>query len=242
MSPNTFHDINTFPNDWGIIVLGISMSRIMNGQSPKECMDALEHFLPKIRSNQVGANFVYTDGLYMNFEQDAFLTKKKFAQESVAHMGGVRNLIAKNSDKFQINHAFNFETWFQMYLTHSNFFGALKKVRDLYDADAEFQHWVKVDTEEAGRELTERQLSFFLEEHTLDYLLINRQLRLRNDFVNDREKWVLNTYHGKPPKAHIYLYQKDPLKINGDTNKFKGLYDLTEKKFIDYNNVDLSTL
>lgn len=241
MNKNEFFDINKFPKDWGIIVLPISMSRIGNTQSPAACIDALDFFLNKIVVHRVGANFIYSEGLYMNFETDAYKTKNQFAQNSVSHMNGIKNLVAKNGHKFQIDHAFSFESWFQMYLSHKDFFNAYKRIQEFYKNDIGFQQAVAQDAQDQGKELTEQQLSFYLEEHTFEYLLINRELSLGNDFVNGREQWVLNVYPGKPARASIYLYQKDPLQLNEDSNPYKGQYDLMAKKFIDYEKVDLET-
>ncbi len=228
------YDINKFPKDWGIIVFPISMSRIANAQSPEECIKALGFFLEKIQTNRVGANFVYSEGLYMNFEEKAYETKNKFAQDSISHMQGVRNLVAKNHWRFQIDHAFSFQAWFQMYLAYKDFISAMKTVRALYDNDVTFQKVVELDARSVGRLLDEKQLNFFLEEFTFTYLLINRELRLSNEFVNDREQWVLEVYPGKPLLGQAYLVQQDPLKINDDSNPYKGQYNLLTNKFIPY--------
>ncbi|MEJ0054029.1 MAG: hypothetical protein WDN10_04920 [bacterium] len=239
MSEQTYFDINKFPKDWGIIVFPISMSRIGNAQSPQACIDAMRFFLDKMTANRVGANFIYSEGLYMNFERDAFETKNRFANTAVSHMGGVRNLFLKSSRELQIDSALSFESWFQMYLSYKDFFSAFKSVRKLYEDDADFRNYVASDAKAAGKELTEEQLSFYLEEHTFAYLLMNRQLRLRNDFVNDREQWVLLAYPGMPLLGQVYLVQKDPLGINDDSNPYKGQYNLEKKVFIPYLKVDL---
>jgi len=239
MNTGQYFDLNKFPKDWGIIVFPISMSRSSNAQSAEACIEALRHFLPKIQVNKVGANFIYSEGLYMNFEVDAFDTKNRFASTAVSHMGALRNLFAKHYREFQIDSALSFESWFQMYLSHKDFFNVFSTVKKLYAADPEFQKYVARDAELQGRELTERQVAFYLEEHTFAYLLLNRQLKLRNDFVNDREEWVLDVYPGSPPLGQIYLVQKDPLGLNSDTNPYKGQYDLVSKKFIPYLEVDL---
>lgn len=236
-----FFDINKFPREWGIVVFPISMTRIGNVQSPSECIDALYFLKQKISINRTGANFLYSDGLYMNFEKDVYETKNKFAQNTVSHMRGVKNLIKKHYQDFQIESAFSFESWFQMYLSHEDFFNAFKTVKDLYASDEKFRKQVALDAEEQGKELNECQISFYLEEHTFGYLILNRELELRNNFVNGQEQWVLMAYPGKPPRGQIYLFQQDPLKINSDSNPYKGQYDLVEKKFIDYNKVDLDS-
>jgi hypothetical protein len=235
-----YFDINKFPKEWGIIALPISMSRIGNAQSPQECFDVLSYFQSKITVNQVGANFIYSEGLYMNFETDAYKTKNNFATTMVSHMLGVKNLVSKNYQKFQIDSAFHFESWFQMYLSHKDFFKVLKTVKDLYENDAEFRKQVALDAKEQMKELTERQIAFYLEEHAFGYLLINRKLSLSNDFVNGREQWILFVYPGNPPRGLIYLFQKDPLGINDDSNPYKGQYNWVTKKFIPFSEVDLT--
>lgn len=238
---NVFYDINKFPHDWGVIVLPISMSRMANAQSPQECINALDFFLDKIAVNKVGANFIYSEGLYMNFEKEAYETKNKFAQSAVSHMGGVRKLVAKNFRKFQIDSAFHFDSWFQMYLSHNDFFSTFRAVKKFYDTDEGFQRQVALDAQEHNRELTAQQINFYLEEHTFAYLLLNFQLTLENEFVNGRERWILLAYPGRPPRGQVYLFQKDPLEINTTANPYCGQYDLVDKKFIDHHNVDLDT-
>ena len=222
-----------------MIVFPISMSRIGNTQSPQSCIDALDFFLNKVAVNRIGANFIYSESLYMNFETDAYETKNKFAQDAVSHMGGVRNLIAKNHRRFQMDHAFSFQSWFQMYLSHRDFFGVFGQVRDFYNKDATFQKHVLSDAQNIQRELDERQLSFFLEEFTFAYLLVNRELSLKNEFVNDREQWVLQAYPEEPLRGQAYLVQQDPLHLNNDSNPYKGQYDLTTNKFISYLEMNL---
>lgn len=238
---NKFFDINKFPKEWGIIVFPISMSRISNTQSPQSCVNALNFFLGKISVNKVGANFLYSEGLYMNFEKEAYETKNRFAQTAVSHMGGVKKLVAKDYRKFQIESAFHFDSWFQMYLSHNDFFSVFGKIKSFYESDKEFQKYIALDARGQGKELSPEQISFYLEEHAFVYLLLNRQLNLQNDFVNGRERWVLLAYPGKPPFGQIYLFQQDPLKISNNSNFYRGQYDLMEKKFIGYSEVDLNS-
>jgi hypothetical protein len=80
---NTFFDINHFPQSWGMIVFPISMSRITNAQSPEKCIEYISFLSKKILINKVGANFLYSEGLYMNFEEE----KNHLAQTAVAHKG-----------------------------------------------------------------------------------------------------------------------------------------------------------
>lgn len=235
----TGFDINKFPKGWGMIVFPISLSRTSNSLTPQVCIDALYHFREKISENKVGVHFLYTEGLYMNLEDDAYRTKNRFAQTAVSHMLGVRNLARKNYRDFQIEAAFSFQSWFQMYLSHKDFFNAYKTVQDFYENDKEFQQEVLQDAQAFGQTLNDRQRSFFLEEHTFTYLLLNRQLALPNTFVDGREEWILLAYPERPPRGSIYLTQSDPLNLNDDENPYKGQYVISEQIFLDFLKTNL---
>lgn len=238
---NELRDIHKFPKNWGHVVFPISMTRIGNALSPKACFEYLVHLQGKITTNKTGVHFVYSEGLYMNFEQDAYETKNNFAQMAAGHMNGIRKLLAKNIQQFQIETAFSFDSWFQMYLSHKDFFNVHRDVRRFYESDEGFQQQVARDAQEQGKELNERQLNFFLEEHTYAYLLLNEQMTIRNDYVLGREKWILLAYPGDAPKGQIYLFQRDPLAFNKlSNNPYIGQYDLERKVFIPYLEYDLS--
>jgi hypothetical protein len=239
---NEFHDINKLPATWGLLIFPISMSRIENAQSAKSCFDYIHIFDDKISAPKVGAHFIYTEGLYMNFEEKAYETKNKFAQKMVNHMCGLQKLLTKNFKDYQIPHAFSFEAWFQMYLSHTDFLSVIARAKALYDTDALFQKLIAEDTRMMDRELTQQQINFLIEEHVFSYLLLNRQLKIRNEHIENREEWLLLTYPGKPLVSEIYFYQKDILGINSDKNPYKGHYDLLERKFYDFTKIDIATL
>jgi hypothetical protein len=109
-------------------------------------------------------------------------------------MHGIKNLVKKNYKKMQIDSAFSFSSWFQIYLSHSDFFDAFRKIRNFYDLDTKFQDLMKLDAKSQGRRLSQKQINFYLEEHTFVYLLLNMKLELKNDFINSRERWILLCY------------------------------------------------
>ncbi len=66
------------------------------------------------------------------------------------------------------------------------------------------------------------------------------QIKLPNEFIQGREKWVLFCYPGNAIKSFIYLFQKNFFKLP-QVQKYEGQYNLETKKFIDFHNVDLET-
>ena len=235
-------DINKFPRGYGFIFLPISMSRIDNAQSAKECVQFLDYFKEKIQEPKVGIHFLYTEALYMSFEDKAYETKNAFDQKMVNHMHGVKKLIEKDFMTFQIRDAFHFESWFQTYLSHNDFLSFLNQVKDEHHKDELFQKYIKEDIEDNNREYNEKQIDFFLEEHAMTYLILNRQLSLDNKFVQGREEWLILSYPGKPLKAQVYLYQKDMLNLNKDSNPYKGLYNMTERVFYDFSKMNVEEM
>ncbi|MBI2109207.1 MAG: hypothetical protein HYT93_03475 [Parcubacteria group bacterium] len=241
MEEQKFFDINKFPKGWGLIVFPISMTRISNSQSAQAYLEYLRFFTAKVAEPRIGIHFLYTEGLYMNMPGKAYEIKNSYAASAIAHANAFRRLLKKHYLEFQIHDAFSFDSWFQMYLLHPDFLNARRSIEKFYDKDKAFQKLAKEDAEENGKEFNEYQRSFFLEEHTLAYLLLNGEIKMRNHFVDGRESWILLAYPGLPLKSQIYLFQKDPLKIGGFNNPYKGQYDLVTKKFIDYQKVDLDT-
>ena len=238
---NNFFDIKPL-NDWGIIWFPISMSNISTKQKVSEYIKWIEFFgEKKIGEPKIGLNFTYCDFLYLNSEDSSKKLKDLFMFQMISHKNGLKNFIHKKRKTFQIQHAFHFGTWGNLYLEVEGDFNIyFKKIKDFYERDKRFQKYIKEDSVFLDRRLNQNQIDFFLEEHLMTYLILNKKIRFRNEYVQGREKWILLSYPGVPPKAQIYLIQKNPLKFSSD-NIFIGQYDLLSKKFYNFRNFDLET-
>jgi hypothetical protein len=234
MRPGIDFDLNKFSREWGLIVFPISMSRISNSQGPKEYLKHLRHLSKKVSDPKVGIHFLYTDGLYMNRSGSARELKNANAAASISHANGMRRIIQKHNKEFQIQNAFSFDSWHQMYLQHSDFMSALSCIKTFYQTDMVFKNLVQKEISALGKGRTSSQISFFLEEHTLAYLLLKKEIHLRNDFVLGRESWILIAYPGPYSKAQEYLFNKDPLKIGDGMNLYAGHYNLATHSFHSY--------
>jgi len=244
LAKNTFYDINKFPKGYGILVFPISISRAdhESGQSIKECLEYIKHFSPnKVSEPKIGLNMIYGDFLYLHSDEKASTLKKKFMSIVLKHKKGFQKLISKEWDRFQIQQAFSYEVWNQLYLNYrGDFSDAFLLIKKLYKEDTSFQRYVQDDAHYCKRDLTEDQLNFFLEEHLMLYLISRKQVILPNEYVQGREQWVLWCYPGAPLKGQIYLYQKNPLKLETPENIYQNhIYDLSSKKLIDSIEIDL---
>jgi hypothetical protein len=237
MKKNEFFDINKLPKGFGITVVGISMPLIGNRQSPKECLKATRHLVSKIKESGTGAVILYTDGLYLNSKHKASSLKTKFQKEIEDHKSGYLKLIKRDINL--VHKAFSFISWSQLLLDCQRFGEYLIKIKKIYAKDKIFQKYVREDILGNGKKVNEDHINYILEEVLVDYLITKMKVRLQNDFVGDKQKWILNCYHGKPHRAHVYLYQKDFFKLKCGNKYENSWYDLKARKLYDFDNLDI---
>lgn len=239
-----FFDINKLPKDFGILVFPISLVRIYDntGQDAEKILKYIKHFSPKkISEPRVGLNMVYGDFLYLSSKEPANSLKEKFMNMIIRHKNSIQKLIKKARFEFQIQHAFSYEVWNQLFLDYDGDFASdFRKLKDIYIKDILFQKYLKEDAKYCDRELDVNQLHFFLEEHLLFHSISKKRIKLPNEYIQGREKWVLWCYPGAPLKGEIYLYQKNFFKLEAPENPYQNSrYDLESKKLIDYTKIDL---
>lgn len=243
LEENTFFDINKLPPEKGLLLFGLSMNRLLNRQSVQSCIEDIRAITPsKISKPLVGLNFIYSDFLYLYSDRPAPELKNSFMEQVIAHRNGLQNLIEKHYLEFQIQHAFNYMVWNQLYVGTNNFSNLFAEVKRLYEQDARFQNYLEEDCQIFGREMKENQINFFLEEILMMYLLTKNQIKLPNEFIENNQKWILFCYPGRPLKSTIYFYQLNPFKLDWKENLYQNAhYDLEAKELIDFNRVNLET-
>lgn len=241
--PWRFFDINKLPKDYGILVFPISMSRATTGQAPKEYIKFLKHFSNKILEPKVGAHFIYADYLYLHSNEKSALLRNRYAEMVVDHSNALRNSILKHRTEFQIQSAFSYQVWNDQYLRYEGDFQTqLNQFKKSMLADKKMVKYLKDDCKHWGKKYIENQINFFLEEHLMSYFLLKGKLKISNDFVNDRQRWVLWCYPGSQPKSLIYTFQKNIFKLANLDNKYEeSVYDLDNKLLIDLTKIDLDT-
>src|SRR5690606_16622000 len=104
-----------------------------------------------------------------------------------------------------------------------------------------FQKYLKEDCLNEGKSFDEAQALFYLEEHLLVYLMAKGEVSFHNNHVQNRQRWLLWCYPGKPPKALIYLFQLNPFKLSWKENDYQSCvqYDFLEQKLYDVDLIDL---
>lgn len=242
--PTQFFDINQLPQEEGIILMGISMSRIGNNQSADKCLEYIKHLGQKItKTDGIGAVFLYSDYLYFHSAEPASLLRDRYKELMLAHKNGFLRALLSD-DKSWIKKAFSFYTFGQIMLDNSEVYTkTLSEVRRLYETNSDFKRAVDTDAENVGKGVSELGVMFILEEITLFYLSAKGQLSFNNRFVSGTEQWILQCYPGKPLKSEIYLFQQNPLKLSNPKNRFEdNFYDLEGRKLYKYSDIDVQTL
>lgn len=237
---NTFYDINQLPSEEGLIVFGISMNRIGNIQSSEKCFNYMANLANKIvKTEGVGLVTLYSDYLYFHSDEPAHILRDRYKELMLAHKDGFMNLVKK--DPRWIFKAFSFLTFGQVMLDNSKEFKrALDKILQMYNDDILFKKYVEEDAKKTEHGFGEKDILFILEEITLFYLAAKGVIVFNNLLVNKTEKWILNAYPGRPLKSEIYLFQKNPLNLSNQQNKYENsFYDLDGKVLYDLTKCSL---
>lgn len=243
MEPNKFFDINKLPAEKGLLLFGLSMNKLQNRQSAENCLEDIRHFSPsKVSKPLVGLNFIYSDFLYLYSDKPAPELKQSFMNEVIHHRNGVQKLLEKSNIEFQIQHAFNYMVWNQLYVGTKDFNQKFLELKKIFASDEKFKKYMEEDCQVFGRDMQENQVNFFLEEILMFYLLSKNQVKLPNEYIENNQKWVLFCYPGRPLKSCAYLYQLNPFKLEWKENPYQNsFYDLESKELVDFNRVDLET-
>ena len=240
---NTFFDINKLPPEKGLLLFGLSMNKLFLRQDPAHCMEDIRHFhTAKVSKPLIGLNFIYSDFLYLYNNRSAPELKDSTMTQIISHKNGMQNLLEKHNLDFQIQHAFNYMAWAQLYVGTKNFNQLFHSLKQIYKEDTLFQKYVAEDCEMYGREMGENQVNFFLEEILMFYLMTKNEVKLPNEYIEGQQKWILFCYPGRPLKSTVYMYQLNPFKLDWKENPYQNAhFDLEAKQLIEFDRVDLKT-
>lgn len=240
---NTFFDINKLPPQKGLLLFGLSMNKLFLRHSPENCLADVRHFHPsKVTEPLIGLNFIYSDFLYLFSNRPAPDLKHSLMNQLISHKNGLQKIIEKNNLDFQIQHAFNWLTWAQLYIGTKDFHERFNVLKKIYKDDLLFQKYIKEDCATYGRDMEDNQVDFFLEEFLMFYLLTKNAVKLPNEYIVNQQKWILFCHPGRPLKGTVYLYQLNPFKLDWPENPYQNAhFDLEAKQLIEFSRVDLET-
>jgi len=189
--------------------------------------------------------------LYMYDDRPAGILKRKYTLDMCKHQNACESYIWKpqihlgktpKNASYYVAQAFSFDTWSSLYFAYKGDFSSdLMKLYKIYQEDNIFQMLLEKDCNTFGKELTENQIFFFLEEHLMMYFIAKRKVELKNEYVPHHDR-VLISYPGKPPRHLVYMMQKNFFNLTDEHNIYaQNRYDLTEKKLYDFTKIDLDS-
>lgn len=246
---NEFFDVGKMSKGMGLLWFGISFANILTKQSSERCFEHIELFgnkPPQERTdNGIGAHFSYTDFLYLyNNQLSGSEFKNKYMNLELDHKNWLLNFVKK--DKKYSPGFFSFGVWNQLYFDIKewlHFHELLRELQHTHNKDINFQKYIQEDAKKFWVTLDENQISFFLEEFLMMYLIAKWMIGFpQNDYIKDRQDRVLICYPGPILKGHVYLLQKNFFKLDNSRSKYENCFYNTEKRVLyDASRIDLET-
>ena len=213
------------------------MSRMAAGQSPEDCYDTLSYFEDKLESFNNDAVLMYTNGLYFNTEDITFEKRIKTNAQILAHSTKMRNLIDKKR-KF-IPKAIHFMPIDYIILNSPRYLDMFSTLKKKEREDVAFQSLLKIDLN--GRDYTEANVNFFLEEIAVAHLITEQFVDLPTTLAR-QDEWRLICYPGSTIKSQVYVYQQKILERNSACiNEYRGtMYNFADKILEVFSDIKLS--
>ncbi len=236
-------DISSVPKD-GYLIFPLSMSRLANAQAGPVIYEFLKFFESKIKVISLDVIFLYTNDLYLNSEDKAIEIRKKTLNQMLSHKGEFLNLLLK--ERKYVPQAFHFLPWDYAVLNAENFQEAKNNLVAAKNRDSNFQKFVSNDLKKAGREETEANLNFLIEEIVVTHLLTQKEIPLPHTLATS-DGWRLICYPGDPIQSLIYTYKNNLLQRRGDMPEkhllfARSFYNMDKKILIDFDITDLEEI
>lgn len=231
-------DITVLPED-GYVIFPLSMSRLANAQSAEELYKFLQFFDTKISKISIDVVFLYTNDLYLNSDEKAVDLRQKSLNQMLYHKEKFMSLVLK--DKKYVPATFHFIPWDYTILNSEDFSGIKSALLKARETDSGFQEALLSDLSRMGKEVTETNYSFLIEEIAVSYLLSQKRITLPHTLAT-AGGWRLICYPGTPNDSWVYTYAHKVLPYRQDMsnqdNLFShSLYDINERILIDFDQL-----
>lgn len=236
-------DISSVPKD-GYLIFPLSMSRLANGQTGAVVYEFLKFFESKIKVISLDVIFLYTNDLYLNSDDRAIDIRKKSLNQMLNHKGEFLNLLLK--ERKYVPQAFHFLPWDYAILNAEQFQEARNILLEAKNKDQNFQKFLLSDLQKAGREETEANLNFLIEEIAVTHLLTQKEIPLPHTLATS-DGWRLICYPGEPIQSLIYTYKNNLLKKRDNLSEqhllfARSFYNMDKKILIDFNVTNLEEI
>lgn len=238
----------TIPTQPGHLLFPISLSKVeaWKWQSAQDIAQACGDIQPLIKKPGVWAKVIYSGELYGKYDDNYPKREKIVANYNTSLRNAINTFTPPSGIPFDNNY-FTFDTWSQFRLWFGNdLTQILLAIRETLDKNTEFYTHMQADASTFGRELDEKQIQFFLEEHTMMTLTAKMKNDLWMILWHGPSKRNLRCYAGNPTAHHVYMLQHWLVWGNYDAKKRKQpheyhRYNTTTKELLDITKINLDT-
>lgn len=239
--PKHNFDISSVSKD-GYLIFPLSMSRLANALSGREIYNFLEFFAQKIRMISIDVIFLYTNDLYLNSDDTALGVRKKTLNQMVGHKEEFLNILYK--DRKYIPQAFHFLPWDFAILNGTGFNEKKQRLLGMVAEDTRFRKTVQTDLSSQGRNESEANINFLLEEIVVTHMLTNKSIPLPHTLTQP-DGWRLICYPGNPITSLSYTYSHKLLPSETGLSEPQSLfthsfYNMQEKLLLDLESSDVT--
>ena len=218
------------------------MSRLANAQSGQALYDFLVYFESKIKYISIDCILLYTNDLYLNSDEQAVSVRKRSLNQMLGHKGEFKNILFK--ERRYVPQAFHFLPWDYGILNAEGFVETKNSLLQIARSSDDFQKCLLSDLRNQGREESDINVGFLIEEIAVTYMLTQGEIPLPHILATENG-WRLVCYPGNPINSLVYTYKNNLLQGKPDSSKERNLfsrsfYNMEKKILIDFDTVEIS--
>ncbi|QQS15277.1 MAG: hypothetical protein IPK84_02785 [Candidatus Moraniibacteriota bacterium] len=234
-------DISSVPKD-GYLIFPLSMSRLANAQSGQGLYDFLVYFESKIKYISIDCILLYTNDLYLNSNEQAVAVRRRSLHQMLGHKGEFKNILLK--ERRYVPQAFHFLPWDYGTLNAEGFTEAKNLLLHIAKNNDDFQKCLLNDLRNQGREESDINIGFLIEEIAVTCMLTRGDIPLPHILATENG-WRLICYPGNPISSLVYTYKnnllQDKTKPSKDSHLFsRSFYNMEKKILIDFDTAEIS--
>lgn len=236
-------DIATVPKN-GYLIFPLSMSRLSNAQAPSLLYEFLKFFETKIKVISLDVIFLYTNDLYLSVEGRAIEIRKKVLHQMINHKTEFLSILF--GERKYVPSAFHFLPWDYAVLNSERFSELHASLVKAKKENKGFQEALLRDLKKAGREETDANINFLIEEIIVSHLLAQKEIPLPHTLTIP-DGYRLICYPGNPLFSWVYAYQNNLVPKRTDLPEghllfARSFYNIDNKILIDFDSTNLEDL
>lgn len=235
-------NLKEFPNQPGLIIFPISMAKINDEQSPEKIFNFIvEKILRKLwKGEPISILILYSVFFYKKYGMQ-INNIENLAKE---HEFKLKKLIS--SVPYLEKSAYTYMDWEELIENHLNkekFQTYLNFLSQYITKNETFENCLKLDLQRLQKEDTNENRLFLLEETVILHMILKEDtFKFKDNFTQNKNKWIILMYAGPALKLYAFLHQNDLFNLNKNSkNIFQDtFYDFKSEFLYQYNKIDIN--